>query len=257
MKISISDFSRPEAQPFFFEGGEHAVLLLHGFTGSVAHMRPLGEKLHEAGFTVKGINLPGHASTLEDMKACTWEDWVGAGRDAVKELRAKYPCVSVAGLSMGGCIALILAEEGLLDAVVPISAPMAAQNKFLPLAGILYPLVPTISWGEGGGPKDHMLDAKYNLGYGGFATKTGAALYKIIKEAKANLGKITCPLMAVQSHGDETIDPDSADLILEKASSGIKEMLWLEEVPHVCVITKELPNIASKAAEFLRSVRKP
>ena len=257
MKITASDFTLPEAQPFFFEGGEHAVLLMHGFTGSIAHMRPLGEALHAAGFTVKGINLPGHASKPEDMKACTAEDWIGAGRREVAALREKYPIVSAMGLSMGGCITLILAEEGLLDAAVPVSAPMAAQNKLLPLAGVLYPLVPVISWGKGGGPKDSMLDPKYNLGYGGFPTKAGAGLHRIIKQARGNLEKITCPLMAVQSHGDETIEADSADLIMQKSASKVKKMLWLEEVPHVCTITKALPDIAREAAGFLKSVPNP
>ncbi len=257
MKIAISDFTLPEAQPFFLEGGDHAVLLMHGFTGSAAHMRPVGEALHRAGFTVKGINLPGHARDLEAMAACTWEDWLNAGRREVEGLRGKYAAVSAMGLSMGGCITLILAEEGLLDAAVPVSAPMAAQNRLLPLAGVLYRLVPKISWGNGGGPKDDMLDPKYNLGYGGFPTKCGADLYKLIKMAKAGLGKITCPLMAVQSHGDETIDPGSADLILEKAASATKKMLWLEEVPHVCTITRESGHIAAEAAAFLTGVRKP
>lgn len=257
MKISVSDFTLPEAQPFFLEGGSHAVLLMHGFTGSVAHMRPIGEALHAAGFTVRGINLPGHAETLEAMKASTWEDWLGAGRQAVKALREKYDAVSAMGLSMGGCISLILAEEGLVDAAVPVSAPMAAQNKFLPLAGVLYRLVPQISWGEGGGPKDHMLDPKYNLGYGGFPTRCGADLYKLIRMAREGLGKITCPLMVVQSRGDETITASSAGQIMEKSASEVKKMLWLDEVPHVCTITKEAPHIAEEAAAFLRSVREP
>ncbi len=257
MFISVSDFSCPEAQPFLWEGGAHAVLLIHGFKGSVAHMRPIGERLRDAGFTVQGINLPGHASTLDAMKRCTWEDWLGAGRDAVKALRANHETVSVMGLSMGGCISLILAEEGLTDAVVPVSAPMAAQNKLLPLAGILWPIMPQISWGKGGGPKDQMLDPKYNLGYGGFPTKTGASLYRLIRMAKEGLGKIVCPMMVVQSHGDETIDAGSADLILEGSASARKTMLWLDEVPHVCTITRERGRIADQAADFLRSVREP
>ena len=257
MPITISDFTKPEAQPFFLEGGRHAALLIHGFTGSAAHMRPLGEALHEAGFTVKGINLPGHARDLEAMKGSTWQDWIGAGRDALAELRARYETVSVAGLSLGGCIALILAEEGLPDAAIPISAPMAAQNKLLPLAGALCHIVPTISWGKGGGPKDHMLDAKYNLGYGGFPTRCGADLYKAIRQARDNLSRITCPLMVVQSHGDETIDPGSADLILKGSAGEVKKMLWLDEVPHVCTITSALPTIAREAADFLRAVKEP
>ena len=32
------NFSDPMAQPFYFPGDEHGVLLIHGFTGSCAHM---------------------------------------------------------------------------------------------------------------------------------------------------------------------------------------------------------------------------
>ena len=41
------DFSDAVCQPFHLKGDDHGVLLLHGFTGSAAHMRPLGELLHQ------------------------------------------------------------------------------------------------------------------------------------------------------------------------------------------------------------------
>ncbi len=254
MKISVSDFTLPEAQPFLLEAGDHAVLLLHGFTGSAAHMRIVGEKLHDAGFTVEGINLPGHGADLKAMKASTWQQWVGAARDAVRSLRTKHRHVTVMGLSMGGCIALILAEEGLADAVVTVSAPMAAQNPFLPFAKIIAPLVHNVSWGKNGGPKDYMLDARYNLGYGGFPTKSGADLYSIIKQAKANLAMIGCPLLVIQSKDDETIAADSAETIMNGISSKTKEAVWLDEVPHVCTITKAAPEISDRVAAFLKAL---
>lgn len=251
MKIVNSDFNRPEAQPFLLEGGDHGVLLIHGFTGSAAHMRPIGNGLHEAGFTVQGINLPGHAKDLEAMKKTGDADWLGAARDAILSLKRRCSTVTAMGLSMGGCLSLILGEEGLADSVIAVSAPMAAQNPLLPLAGVLWPLVPKISWG-GPSPSDAMLDPQYNLGYGGFPTKCGASLHRLIKAAKEGLPRLTCPLMVVQSHGDETIAADSAETILSRAHSGRTAMLWLDEVPHVCTITKETPTIVREAAAFLR-----
>ncbi|MBR4457770.1 MAG: alpha/beta fold hydrolase [Clostridia bacterium] len=251
MKISNSDFTRPEAQPFLLEGGRHGVLLIHGFTGSVAHMRPVGEGLHEAGFTVQGINLPGHAKDLAAMKKTGADEWLGAAKDAVRSLRGCCETVTAMGLSMGGCISLILGEEGLVDSVVAVSAPMAAQNPLLPLAGVLWPLVPTISWGAPG-KAESMLDPQYNLGYGGFPTRCGAGLHRLIRTAKAGLPKLTCPLMVIQSRGDETISADSADIITGGAASGRKKMLWLEEVPHVCTITRETPRIIAETVAFLR-----
>ena len=74
----VIDFSAPEAQPFDFAGDRHGVLLIHGFTGSAGHMRLIGEHLREQGFTVKGINLPGHGTSIEDMAHYGWQQWLQA-----------------------------------------------------------------------------------------------------------------------------------------------------------------------------------
>ena len=241
----------PECQPFLMEGGDHGVLLIHGFTGSVSHMRLIGENLHAQGFTVKGINLPGHATTMEDMKRTNWQDWLGAARSAATEMKQKYRHFSVVGLSMGGVITLLLAEEMELTACAPISAPMAVQNKLMPLAGLAAPFVPTIWWGDDP-ERPSMLDKRYDHGYPGFPTKCAVSLTKLIKMARSNLGAVKCPILAVQSHADETISADSADVIYAGVSSKEKSILWLENVPHVCTISPEHGRIAKAVGELLR-----
>ena len=37
---------------FTYQGGKTGFLLLHGFTATTAEVRPLGERLHAAGYTV-------------------------------------------------------------------------------------------------------------------------------------------------------------------------------------------------------------
>lgn len=246
------DFSVPEAQPFFLEGGDHGVLLIHGFTGSIAHMRPIGEKLHGQGFTVKGINLPGHATTMEDMGRADWQQWLQAAKEACAELKARCRYVSVMGLSMGGVLTLLLAEEMGLTSAVPVSAPMDVQNKGLPFARIAAPFMPMIMW-RGDPERAGQLDPRYDLGYPGFPTKKGADLWKLIRMARKNLFAVTCPVLVVQSHADETISADSADVILNGVSSRRKGVLWLDDVPHVCTISREMENIAQAAAEHMRA----
>ena len=245
------DFTAPECQPFFFEGDKHGVLLIHGFTGSAGHMRLIGEGLSAQGFTVKGINLPGHATSMEDMGRTDWQDWLGAARGAVAELREQCDRVSVAGLSMGGVLTLLLAEEMALTACAPISAPMAVQNKLMPLAKLAAPFMPMTWWG-GDPERPSQLDDRYDYGYPGFPTKCAASLSKLIKMARGNLHAVTCPILAVQSHADETISADSADVIMAGVSSKVKGTLWLEEVPHVCTISPEHPRISQAVGELLR-----
>ena len=83
----MQDFSVPQAQPFHFAQGEHGVLLIHGFTGSPAHLRLIGEGLRDNGFSAQGILLPGHGEYPEAMAKATWQDWFQASREAAAEMR--------------------------------------------------------------------------------------------------------------------------------------------------------------------------
>lgn len=250
-KRSTVDFSSPQAQPFLLPGGEHGVLLIHGFTGSAAHMRLLGQELHDRGFTVQGINLPGHATTMQDMAHYTWQDWLHAAKAALVELKSTCRYVSVAGLSMGGVLALLLAEQMDITAAAPISAPMAVQNKLLFLARPASLLLKTIMWGDDS-HRIHLMDKAYHLGYPGFPTKSAADLNTLIRMARKNLHAVTCPVLAVQSQADETITADSAEVIMNGISSQRKGILWLEMVPHVCTISPEYKHIAEALSDLFR-----
>ena len=53
------------AETFLLEGNNgKAVLLLHGYTGTTAEMRPLGNHLHSLGYTVLCPRLPGHGTSV-------------------------------------------------------------------------------------------------------------------------------------------------------------------------------------------------
>lgn len=249
------DFSDAVCQPFFLEGTNgggktHGVLLMHGFTGTAAHMRLIGENLHARGFTVRGINLPGHATDMDDMAQHTWEDWLNAAKDAFLALKEQCDYVSVAGLSMGGCLSLILGEQMQPTAIAPISAPMGTQLP-LCMAKVARPVLPTIWWKNRDGNPVPVVN-EYDYGYPGFRSSCARHLDKLIKMARRNLHAVTCPVLVVQSHADETIIPQSAEIILNGISSEQKSVLWLDDVPHVCTITHEADNIAAALAEHFR-----
>ncbi len=252
---SLVDFNSPLCQPFFMQGGRHGVLLIHGFTGSVAHMRPMGEDLHALGYTVMGINLPGHATRMEDMKDYKWTDWLSAAKEAYVTLKEKCDLVSVMGVSMGGCLVLMLAQQMRPAACVAMATPMAVQTKLLPLCRIAWPVIRTVPWGVNPA-RDALLDKEYDLGYSGFPTRSGWQLYLAIKEARRNLHAVCCPLLVVQSDADSLIDHKSADVILSGVSSTVKGRLSLSGVPHLCTISRERPRIVSAADELFRRAEK-
>lgn len=251
----VREFSDPVCQSFRLQGDGHGVLLLHGFTGSAAHMRLLGEGLHRHGFTVEAINLPGHVLSMEEMSGTGWQDWLDAAREAFVRLRQECEYASVAGLSMGGCLALLIAETMQPTAVAPISAPMGVLNPLLPFAGLAAPFVPRIMW-RSRSDMSGVLDERYDYGYLGFPTRCGSDLNRLIKMARRDLHAVQCPVIAVQSRQDETISRDSADVIVSGVSSEKAGVLWLEGVPHVCTISREHERITGAIARVFREAEK-
>src|SRR5919109_4608653 len=100
----------PGAEPFSHEGGRTGALLCHGFTGSPQTLRAWAEYLAAAGLTVSLPRLPGHGTTWQEMARTRWEDWYAEVDRALSDMRPRTDEIFVMGLSMGGCLALRLAE---------------------------------------------------------------------------------------------------------------------------------------------------
>ena len=96
-------------------GGKKGVLLIHGFTGLPAELLLMGEFLNKQGFTVLGVRLAGHGTTVEDMSHMTWEDWMDSVRDGYALLSGYCEDISVIGHSMGGLFALLLSTEEIVS----------------------------------------------------------------------------------------------------------------------------------------------
>ena len=129
--------------------GGNGIVLIHGFCGSARQMRFLAEGLHQAGYTVSVPLLPGHGSTIQHMRASTFRQWHDCARSAYAELREECSSVAVAGHSMGGVLALLLAEEYPVDAVITLSAPMhlsGARGLLSPFSFLAAPFIPYLRW---------------------------------------------------------------------------------------------------------------
>ena len=136
----MSWFTNPAHQPFVFPGGgTTGALLLHGFMGSPAELRPLGQALSAAGIEARGIALPGFGTDISRLGAVGMRDWIGAARTAWDELCARYEQTVLLGFSMGGARAthLAAAAEAKPDRLIllaPLSRLRDPRVLLLPLA---------------------------------------------------------------------------------------------------------------------------
>jgi carboxylesterase len=142
--VESAFFNEPEHQPFEIGEGPSGVLLIHGFVGTPAEMRPLGERLAAAGYYTRGILLPGFGPDIPRLQETHRHEWISAAASAWEQVRAKGDTSILIGFSMGGAIAMHLAATNppdLLILLAPFWKMGGWQYRLLPLLKYVVPSV--------------------------------------------------------------------------------------------------------------------
>lgn len=217
--------------------GPDGVLLLHGWTGSPAHFRLLGDRLIANGYSVVAPRYPGHGTRVEDMLDTGWRDWLRAAAEGADELIRAGKRLHLVGLSMGGVLSILLAPTFGAATLTTVNAPMKIQSKRARVARLArasrrivrqQPLPPPA--GDG---------AAYYFQYADTPIGKLGDLFDLVRAARRSLDRVACPSLIVQSRSDETVQPESAEIIYNGLGSTDKRILWLEDSRHVAIIDEE------------------
>jgi carboxylesterase len=242
----------PDAEPVSAPGGPHGALVLHGFTGNPQSMRGLAAAFAGAGFAVELPRLPGHGTHIDDMLETSWSDWSAAAEAAYTDLANRCDKVVVGGLSMGGTLTLWLAERhpeiaGIV-LVNPAAEPPAESFREM-LQGILdsgNPTMPAVG-------NDIAAPDATELAYESTPVAPLLSMFDAVSEIAANLGRIQCPVLLMNSPQDHVVPPSSSDLIAERVSAPL-ERVTLERSYHVATLDHDKDEIERRAVEFATKV---
>jgi esterase/lipase len=245
----------PGAEPFAFPGGDGpdgrtGVLLIHGFTGNPMSMRPWGEHLAAEGFAVSCPLLPGHGTSWQDCNASTHQKWTTAVSDAFDALAADCDRVFVAGLSMGGTLATRLAEvrpddvAGLI-LVNPALLTQRLDAKLLPMLARITP-----SWAPIG--SDIKKPGVTELAYPKLPTRAMMQLRALWALTRADLAKVTAPVIVFHSREDHVVEPVNTEVLLTGIGSTDTTEVVLEDSYHVATLDNDAPRIFAGSAEWMR-----
>jgi carboxylesterase len=249
---------RPLAEPFVAEGdsesprGRIGVLLVHGFTGSTASMRPWAEYLAGQGYAVSAPRLPGHGTTWQDMNKTTWADWRGEVEQAFEALSNQVDHVFVCGLSMGGALALRFAADhpNRPAGLVLVNAAVATDRKDVKLLPALKHLIPSMP----GIANDIKKPGVEEHGYTKTPLKAAHSMMQAWPKVAADLPKITAPFLYFRSTEDHVVDEKTQPIITSGISSRDVTVVPLENSYHVATIDNDAEKIFEDSAEFVARV---
>lgn len=250
--MSDSDPGPIAVGPFSAHSGRVGVLVLHGFTGSVHSVRPLAEAFANAGFYVEAPLLPGHGTTPADLATKSWADFRKAVEAEYLAIEAACEQVLVAGLSMGGTLAVDLAasHRGICGLVLvnPFVEPPAAAFRSI--------LRRALESGASFVPSIGSDIARPGVQGGGYHETPIAPLLSLseaIEEVAPRLSEITCPTLLFSSRVDHVVPTSAGDLV-EATIGGELERVYLENSLHVATLDVDAAEIEARAVAFAHKV---
>ncbi|MGR5902648.1 carboxylesterase [Bacillus cereus] len=238
-------------KPFTFEGGDRAVLLLHGFTGNSADVRMLGRFLEKKGYTCHAPIYKGHGVPPEELVHTGPTDWWQDVTGAYQLLKDKgFEKIAVVGLSLGGVFSLKLGYTVPVLGVVPMCAPMYIKSEETMYQGILA-YAREYKKREQKSPEQieqEMLEFQKT------PMNTLKALQQLIADVRNNVDMIYAPTFVVQARHDEMINTDSANIIYNGVESTLKDIKWYEDSTHVITLDKQRDELHEDVYNFLEQL---
>jgi carboxylesterase len=236
------------AEPFSADGGPVGVLVLHGFTGSVQTVRGWAEHLAGAGLTVRAPLLAGHGATWQELSRTGWADWYSSAELAFAELRKRCEKVFVTGISMGGCLALRLAEtQGpAVSGLVVVNPSLAGDNPLIPFAPALKYVIKAIPSIGGDIKKEGAQETAVKR----TPLASVATLPQMWRTTVAELAAVTQPLIVYRSTEDHVVGPKSMKALMAALPGA--EVRPLGNSYHVATLDNDAPEIFDGTLAFVR-----
>jgi carboxylesterase len=132
----------PKHDSFTLPGDRGGALLIHGFPGTPADMRPLAAALNGEGWAIRAPLLPGFGREIATLAEKTVADWTCAVTAEFRALQREHERTLILGHSMGGALALIAAGAHQPDQLILLAPFWKIEHplwKLLPALRFVFP----------------------------------------------------------------------------------------------------------------------
>ncbi len=245
-------FNLARPKPIFYPAAEpantHAVLLLHGFTGSPLDLKKLTNFLKNQGCACYAPIYSGHGLGGEALIKTSVQAWWQDALNAFEFLKNHdYAQISVIGHSMGGVFALRLAQEYTLSSVTTMCSPIQKR----PVDDLKSRLINYAQEYKKFEQKQAVQIEQEVAEFAGSDFSLLDELSDFTAFTGQNLPKVNCPVQVLQGELDDKCYQDSANIIYEQVSSAIKEIKTYPNSGHMLMQEADHQQVFLDIAGFL------
>jgi len=236
------------------KNGHIGVVLVHGFTGSPAAMRPWAEFLNARGYSVRVPLLPGHGTKPADLNEVEWPEWPAKVKAEIAELQKHCSQVFVAGLSMGGGTTLHIAAKlgDQLSGIILVN-PMIHVRGISPQLAFVISRI--IKFGSSVG-NDIKRKGVTEYSYDKLPYRGIYQLLTMLKLTRASLPNIKVPMQLFHSVDDHTLPVSNTEIIMSEIGSTNKSRIDLLNSFHVATLDHDSELIFTNSVTFIESLSK-
>lgn len=236
------------------KNGHIGVVLVHGFTGSPAAMRPWAEFLNARGYSVRVPLLPGHGTKPTDLNEVEWTEWPGKVKSEIAELQKHCSQIFVAGLSMGGGTTLHVAAElsDQLRGIILVN-PMIHVKGISPT--LAFAISRVVKFGKSVG-NDIKRQGVTEYSYDKMPYRGIHQLLTMLKLTRAALPTIYVPMQLFHSVDDHTLPVSNTEIIMREIGSSSKSRIELLNSFHVATLDHDSDLIFANSLTFIESLSK-
>lgn len=238
-------------------------LLLHGFTATPHEVRPLAEALARDGVAVRAVRLAGHGTTVADLARTGWPDWLASAEAGLDALRRDVARVAVAGVSMGGLLALRLAATRPADvAALVLCAPALHLTDWRPRVLPYLRFVPGMRGRLAVMPKRGGRDIAdpaaraASRSYDALPLPAVLSLLELQRAIRRDVPTVTQPALLLHGRNDRVVPVHSQQRLRAALGSRWIETHVLERSAHVLTEDFEREEVGRLAADFLARVER-
>ncbi|NHK32960.1 MAG: alpha/beta fold hydrolase [Asgard group archaeon] len=243
---------KEKAGPFFNQGKEVGIILVHGFSSSAQEMQELGDFLHEkTGYSTYSVLLKGHGTSPADLAQTDLIDWYKSVRDAYKSMRETSEKIVLIGHSMGGTLCLLLAANEEIDVVVSICTPIKVEYF---MQDYLFLISDLISYFPRRKEELEIMEKHKLIKYKVSSLKGVQNLLDLMEIAREEITKVKAPILTITAGKDKRVPLYNANKINELVQSEIKKDLFYPDAHHTILFTSDKELVFKEILDFINSV---